>query len=279
MIRRLPRAAAPLRITAALLIAVALLAGGCGRRTAPRPVTAVLPAVEAPRAWQREQRIVVAWGEPAAAPHGAPRGYVVRVASYPPGCAACPPASVAERVLRPGEPGWFRERGRAYFPFAPERQRATWHFRVAARYRDGLGPSADAGTVRGLRSIPGASLEWEPAAPQREGDGAARPAVRLLWPQRREQVVRIVRDGGPPIERERHYRANLYRRRPGEDWPMRPVNDEPLRGTFHVDRLPASLAGAEAVEYTLRRVDRFGGEGPPAPPVRVPLARLSGEAP
>jgi hypothetical protein len=65
------------------------------------------------------------------------------------------------------------------------------------------------------------------------------------------------------------YRANVYRRLVTAPWPFTPLNGSPLTALEYLVQPPAADAkgGPGAAGYTIRLVDEFGNEGPPAPPI------------
>ncbi len=271
------------------VVLILVIVAGCGRRTSPRPLENFLPGVSQLKARQQGERVLISWRGPSAQqsdPFSGLRGYVLHVDEFAfacgPATVRCASAATHEMDLPVGAPALVREAGRTYYYYTPSSNRDAWRFRVSARLGDGVSLEASTGLMRGLNAIPVHTVRWEWAAPPivvEDEAPAPIPAVRLFWEPRRESIVRVMSGGGPPVERERFYRANVYRRRPGQAWPMEPVNKNPVTKPFWIDRVSQAgdeeLPGAPTsiLQYTLRLVDRFGGEGPPAEPIHVTIPR------
>ena len=269
------------------VVLILVIVAGCGRRTSPRPLENFLPGVSRLMARQQGERILISWRGPSAQKSdrfSGLRGYVLHVEEFAfacgPATVRCASAATHEMDLPLGAPGLVWEAGRTYYYYTPSSNRDAWRFRVSARLGDGMSLEASTGLVRGLNAIPVHTVRWEwAAAPIVVEDEAPAPipAVRLFWEPRRESIVRVMSDGGPPVERERFYRANVYRRRSGQAWPMKPINKDPVSKPFWIDRVfkagDEELPGTPMMEleYTLRLVDQFGGEGPSAEPIHVSM--------
>ncbi len=162
-------------------------------------------------------------------------------------------------------PGLERARGRVHYRLAAPPGDGLLRVRVATEFGAGTSAPSEGVVLQPRVDIPRPALAWErlPA-----GGGTA----RLYWRRRREAVVQVIGADGRPRPRERFFRANLYRRAAGEAWPLLPVNGEPITAAQWI--VPPEgrrvSAGGGAVQFTLRWVDRFGAEGPPAEPVTLP---------
>ncbi|MCZ6748189.1 MAG: hypothetical protein O7D96_02770 [SAR324 cluster bacterium] len=262
-------------VLAVLALLAALTAFGCGRSTAPRPASRILPPPAALTAHQRDGDIVVSWRLVqtfAVERFDRLRGFTVFAERLAYDCLHCPPLENWEVDLEPGDPALVVEGARAYHAFRPASPRAAWRFRAVNRFGEGTSARSRTVIVRGLNEIPVPEIDWDWSAAESADRAPARRRVRLFWEPRQEGVVRVIAAGAPPIERVRLYRVNVYRRTPGGIWPFSPLNPEPLARTSWVDAPFKSASSPEAVEYGVRWVDRFGGEGPLSAPARVALA-------
>lgn len=251
-------------------LALALLAGGCGYRTPPRPLSEVIPPTADVRAWQRGDDVVVAWAAPDRARQGrydGVTGYVLVIGIEPLLCPQCPPGEPRTVAVAGDDPALVAQGGTLYYhlPWPADAGR----LRIQVRTRYGLGPSppGKAVVVERAGDIPPPELHW-----RRVGGGGASAPLQFYWEARRERIVQIIGADGRPRERIVHYRANLYRRTPPQPWPPAPLNGRPLTETaWQVASLGASLPPTVPGEdYVLRYVDQFGNEGPPSEPVRIP---------
>ncbi len=273
-----------LRVLAVLLLTAT---AACGRKLPPQPNLGVAP--QEPRAWQREGTAIVTW--PLAAPEtervlGGVKSYLLRIEQVPARCLACAPFRTEELELEPGVGPWRAEGGWAYYTFSLPEQPSLWRFRVATVHERGTTPLSGVALLEAPVEVPAHQLGWEWVPQQEEAEQEKvkqeeveqeeakkrRPArrVRLFWKPRRERIVRTVDRAGGMVEKERFFRANLYRRRPGRPWPMKPLNATPLQARQAIVPLPPERRRDRRVwEFTLRLVDQFGNEGALAPPVRV----------
>ena len=267
----LPAARGRLLLAGLACVLLAVAAGaGCGRKTAPRPMFEVLPTPGGLRAWQREGRALVAWPVPAgntAAAHGGVEGFELLIERLPRDCPSCPPEQAREVELPLASPELRVEGRRAHYGFDLPAGPALWRFRVAVRFDAGTTRPSPMVTLETPATVPAHGLSWGRVP----GRGKMPQAVRLYWRLRRERVVRVITGQGAMVEEERFYRANLYRRKPGQPWPLRPINVQPLETGQQI--LPRPRDGP--AEFTLRLVDQFGNEGPAAPPVLIPPAQAT----
>lgn len=272
-----------------LVVVWAVLAAGCGYKTAPIPQIVDFPPPAGMKVHQQEEGALVSWKAVDSPPQdekGALEGFLLRVDQFPFGCVKCPPVAVERIPLGVGQAGLVVEGGEAYYPYKPQTRRAYWAFRVAARYGRGVSDFTPPVFLKGLNDIPAHQLAaaWESAPPAPGSPRGTTPATgatgqpprganglntpRLVWEPRREQVVKVYHQGQVVMERDRFYRFNLYKRQAGRPWPMVPLNEQPLEVYQWNDYTQTQTV--PAVEYTLRLVDQFGGEGPPAPAVSLP---------
>lgn len=236
-----------------LLLCGAVGLAACGLRTQPQPVVLALPTVETISLRQQDTRLILAWQQPwGNQVHGAPEAYAVSIVRTPLDCPMCKPQSVVERrVAASGEP-WMHE----VLPLDPAP--ALWRARVQAEFPAGMAAPSPVALLEAPVQIPRHALAAEWLGPDRE-------QVRLSWVVRRERDVRFVTAQGAVGTRTLYYRANLYRRDPGGDWPLSPINPQPIAAGSLI--LPAD-AMLRTSEFALRLVDQAGNEGPLSTPRR-----------
>ena len=236
-----------------LLLCCAVGLAACGLRTQPQPVAPVLPTVETISLRQQDTRVILAWRQAAASQtHGPPEAYAVSIVRTPLDCPMCDPLIVVERRIPATGGPWLHE----VVPLA--QVPALWRARVQPVYAAGMAEPSPVALLEAPVRIPRHTLEgtWLGA----EGDG-----LRLSWVVRRERDVRFVAAEGQVGTRTLYYRVNIYRRAPGGEWPLVPVNPEPVAGSSLT--LPAEET-LRAAEFALRLVDQAGNEGPLSPPWR-----------
>ncbi|MCZ6646830.1 MAG: hypothetical protein O7B79_11385 [SAR324 cluster bacterium] len=262
-----PAAPLPWAVWLGVLCGVVAAGGACGRQTPPRPVSEVLPRPEGLVAWQREGRVLVAWPMPSAQTAqrlGGVEGFVLLIERLPRDCPSCTPQEEREVDLPAGKgasPPLRVEEGRAYYQFPLPAGTALWRLRVVTEYGAGGTMPSRAVSLETPAEVPAQALAWENVS----GGKEAPPSLRLFWRPRREGIFRVITKQGAQLEQARYFRANLYRRRPGQPWPSRPLNVQPLETGQQI--LPLPREGA--LEFTLRLVDRFGNEGAASPPVLI----------
>ncbi|MDH4248116.1 MAG: hypothetical protein OEW39_09885 [Deltaproteobacteria bacterium] len=212
--------------------------------------------------------------------------YVLQVERIPPQCLTCEALEskayrldpkratpLASTRLVPG--ALFEAGGVLYFVLPTPGQEQTpglLRIRLAVGYGIGLAPFSNPVLLQPSLKIPPGDLSWETMP----GAGTSASSLRLLWHPPREGTETHLRSGGIALEVERKYRANLYRRKPGEPWPMAPLNSRPLQeGPWMLTRESETPV---ANEYILRYVDAAGAEGLPSAPVQ-PFASVAGDKP
>jgi hypothetical protein len=251
---------------------MALLAAGpaaCGRKMPPQPILRAPPA--AIRAWQREGEALVAWSMPGKGieqRNGGLEGFELLIERLPARCPACPPLAARVASLAVGSAEWQVEGPLGFYRFPLPREPSLWRFRMATVYARGTTANSEVALLEAPADVPVHALAWEWA--DAEGSAAKRNRVRLFWKARRERIVRILSEQGTMIERERFFRANLYRRGGGRPWPLAPLNARPFQARHAVLALEPGEGRAPVWQFTIRLVDEFGNEGPAAPPVTIP---------
>jgi hypothetical protein len=261
-------------LRAAVVIGLAAAAGSCGKRTPPEPLTEAAP-VPSVSARQFGESILIGWNQPSpgrAARFDGLEGFVLTIDELPFDCLSCEPLRMREIRLDRGDASLVREAGRMLYLERPEDPRRNWRIRVAYRFGDGRSLASVPVLVRGLEPIPQAVLRAElgPLPSPAEAPGAGGEA-RLTWEPPMERRVIAMTTGLPPAERILNYRANVYRRVPGEEWPHVPLNAQPVEGTSYVDR-PSRETVTQAqgrFEYAVRWVNQAGGEGRPSEPIEI----------
>lgn len=259
------------------LAAVLALAAGCGLKTAPQPLSTILPSVQGLRAWQQGAGLRLSWPDPggaAARRYGGLEGFEVAIEARPGPCVDCELPDAVTHELAADAPRLERGSGRVFVTFAWPEGMERLQVRLRVEYGAGLAPSTLPVVAERAGRIPGTELGWRWA----DGGGDESPrtgarAVLLYWQQPLEGTERTLGPDGRPHESERRYGANVYRRVAPAPWPPGPLNGEPLRARqWIVPPLQAEFpARATGEEFRVRLVDRFGNEGPASPPVRVPL--------
>lgn len=259
-----------------VLLLALLLAGvaGCGRQGPPQPELSA-PPVQV-RAWQRDGEALVSWRLPDKKQqerHGGLEGFRLLIERLPPRCFHCPPEDERLVRLRVDVPPLQVESRVAFYHFSLPVTPSLWRFRVATVYDDGTTPPSVGVLLEAPAEVPMPVLLWEWAEPPRAPGEARR--LRLHWEAHRERMVRVIGKEQTMVEQERLFRANLYRRREEEPWSLRPFNARPLEARQVVLALaqrepPAEEEEVPDWEFTLRLVDQFGNEGPPAPTVAIP---------
>jgi hypothetical protein len=282
---------------AALLAALGIGLSACGVQTPPRPASSLLPPMENVQARRQPEGALLSWPAPdveLAQRYGGVTGFRLLVEDLPLLCGACPPTERRTVALRAGSEALEAQGGRIFHRMALSDDDALVRIRVVTEYGIGLGRPSRPVTLEALAKVPVEPLHWErvrypPGAEPAGTAPAATPgtsppagaaasaggtqAVRLYWEPRRERVISVIQSDGQATERDEYYRGNLYRRVPPAPWPLAPLNVKPLAVPQLI--LPLFRSGqagrGATAEFTLRLVDHFGNEGPPAPPITVPL--------
>ncbi len=259
------------------LCALGMALGGtvaCGLKTAPRPVSEVLPPTTGVRAWQREESVVVTWQMPDASQQerfGGLLGFELVLQARPRLCLDCPlPAPVRQRLpLR--APGLLRQGAVLFYTVSLAAQTGRVSLQVRTRFGLGLGPPGTLVQVERADEMPVPALSWRWAG---GGEAGIARSVQFSWQTPRERIVQAIGTDGQPHERALYYRVNLYRRVPPESWPALPLNGQPLvEQQWIVPPLQAEFPpDATGEAYVLRFVDQHGNEGAPSPEVLIPLA-------
>ncbi len=267
-------------LPAGSLLLIAVLWASCGLRTAPQPVSRKLPTTLGLAVRQQERHAVVAWRMPAgelAEKFGGLNGFALIIARVPADCRACPPESVGRVALEMDSVALRVEAGRAYYRFPLPPGPTAWRIRVATQFGMGRTVFSRAALLEVISEVPRHGLAWKflYARKGAASSGSREPSgVVLYWLPRRERMVRVITKSGVMVEREKQYRANLYRRSPDQPWPLTPLNPAPLqvRQWKMGGRYVTGRARRESLEFALRLVDQFGNEGPKSPPVTLTLA-------
>ncbi len=265
---------------AALAAGLVLLVAGCGLRTAPQPLSRLIPPPPGLRIWNRDGQVLVAW-QPLS-PRLVARwegvvAYRLSVARLPLGCAECNPLDQHELALPPDSPELIQDPGATVYRFTPSGPPATWRVRVSVKFSGGFSTDSPPVFLDAVGTIPSQELLWERVGPQTLGaDG--NPAIRLYWRARRERIVHVVTATGGQLDQDLMYHVNLYRRVPPAAWPELPFNPKPLTGLFWMGPEPSSFSypAARSVEYRLRLVDQLGNEGPASESVSIPIVKGPG---
>jgi hypothetical protein len=184
-------------------------------------------------------------------------------------CTDCRLRSDRRIVLSSKSPDLTVENQTVYYQWKPDGPPVQWLIQVQTHFQFGdsrVGPPL---TVEGANDTPAHTFSYEIVRSSGQ--------VRLYWQARQELIVHVMTSGGGYFDRPVFYRANVYRRFPPAPWPFTPLNGAPLDAVDYLVQPPASRAkgGPDQVEYTIRLVDRFGNEGPAAPPVK--FASVPGE--
>jgi hypothetical protein len=247
----------------------ALLAPGCGKSTAPEPVSRAAPAPENVTAVQQGDEILVSWPLPSQEKLdglGGLTGFILSIDDLRYDCLSCEPLQVREKVLDRKDPRIDLEGNRAFYVDKPVEARRVWRVRVAYRFGAGRSLPSRPQLVRGLVPIPKPLFRAElserlPSAAEAPGTGAE---VSLIWEPLLERKMLVMAPGIPPAERSLNYRVNAYRRVQGQPWPRFPVNHEPVPGPFWRDRISREAVNQAAgrFEYALRWLSESGAEGP-----------------
>jgi hypothetical protein len=249
-------------------MAVGML-GACGFRNDPIPATTVIPPTDDQRARYREDRILISWRQPQPGLvrlRGAVQSYEVVVRHMPLACTVCRPETGRRIVLASNGPDLTVENQTVYYPWKPDGPPMQWLLQVQTHFQFGDSAMGAPLIVEGVNDTPVHPFSSEVLRGSRQ--------VRLFWQPRQELLVHVVTSGGGYYDRPVYYRANVYRRFPPAPWPFTPLNGAPLDAVEFLVQPPASKSkgGPDQVEYTLRLVDHFGNEGPPAPPVQFESA-------
>ncbi|MBI4081995.1 MAG: hypothetical protein HY423_05230 [Candidatus Lambdaproteobacteria bacterium] len=264
-----PRRAAFVALIAVLPAALGL--PGCGLKTTPKPATLVLPPTEGVTLRQQDREVLLAWRVPTSSSEarwGGLRGYIVRMERRRLYCPLCDPIATRTWRYARDDRALTEEAGLAYVRYAAGAPREMLRFQVSTLFGAGTGAPSQGVALESVADVPAHTLRWQWLSPGSAGSRVA----RLYWEPRREQIYRILSAEGRLVERERFYRANLYRRVPRSAWPMAPLNPAPLE----LLQFQATLGGAGApalVEFALRLVDQHGNEGPLSLPVTIGLER------
>jgi hypothetical protein len=243
--------------------------GACGFRNDPVPVSTAIPPTEDQRARLREDRILISWRLPQQGlvrQRGAVRSYEAIVRHVPLACMDCRPEFDRRIVLTGTSPDLTVENQTLYYLWKPEGAPVQWLIQMQTHFQFGDSRVGSPVIVEGANDTPAHALSSEPVQGSRQ--------VRLYWKPRQERLVHVVTSGGGHFERPVFYRANVYRRFPPAPWPFTPLNGAPLDAVEYLVQPPVSRSkgGPDRVEYTIRLVDRFGNEGPAAPPVEFESA-------
>lgn len=258
-------------------LGLSLVLAGCGRQTAPKPLSSVLPPVQGVTVRHRVEGILISWvgiKDPDVATTGRNKGgnrkrlrsYRVKVEEISPGCGACPALSTDISELRVLNPALRQESGRLHVLLPPGKPGETLRLRVAGLYQRDWGPYSAAVLVHPRGDIPAADLRLETLA----------ESLRFYWPAVREGTERVLGKSGEPEQRPVDYLGNLYAVEADGNTRLVPLNGVPITGSQWA--VPALVLFAKApreITVVLRLMDRQGGEGPPSKPVNVvnPLKR------
>ncbi|MDH4122181.1 MAG: hypothetical protein OEV94_10790 [Deltaproteobacteria bacterium] len=258
-----------------------LVPAGCGYKTPPHPDLRRIPPLTGVRIQQREDYALISWIRPSAdlrGQWGEVMGYWLRIDVYPVDCETCSP-NTEQAFLPEGSDQVQAEFDRLFTLYRMRPTPGKWEFQISVRYSSGISdPSAKLPLGR-LNQIPAHSVSWAWESPSngssRESTG--RRNLLLSWQPRREQVLRSYHPAETRETQVRYFRANLYRRIEGNPWPLAPLNPKPLDIYHWTDAIPTPdpTKPSPRVEYALRLVDQFGGEGPLSPVVQVQPAEAA----
>lgn len=260
---------APLLIFSFLFVAVFF--SGCGFKTPPRPVQSELPTVKGLSIWKREAKAVVRWQKPTKSkPLKGLEGYRIVLERTRLGCQLCPAESSEEKTLELDDSTLVVEKGLVYYLFNLSSTPAVWRVRVAPIFGRGRGPFSKSVFLEGLASVPPHNLGWKLEPPSGQGKQKRTRFARLFWVARRERILHVFKENQGFTPREEFYRANLYRKKQGQSWPLTPFNPEPLEVRQWVVPIPTGKTETPRV-YALRLVDASGNESALSPPVEISL--------
>ncbi len=185
-------------------------------------------------------------------------------------CEGCPALPREEVEVTADDAALVREGARVYLRLPWPAEAARLRVRVVTAFASGANAPGTPVVLERAGRIPTPRLEWRWATA--EGVGRAR-TVQLHWEPPLERIVQVVQPSGRPEPLEEFHRANLYRRVSGAAWPQAPLNGSPITARqYIVPPLQAGFPpGTTHEEFALRYVDRFGNEGAPSAPVRIPI--------
>jgi hypothetical protein len=254
------------------VLPTALGLAGCGLKNPPKPSSSVLPPTEGVILRQQDREVLLSWQVPTSAAEerwGGLRGYIVLMERRRLYCPLCDPIETRRWRYSRDDRGLIEEGGVVYVRYAAGAPRELLRFQVSTQFDAGTGAPSPAVALESAADVPTHALNWFWLAPDDQGNLAA----RLFWEPRREQIYQILSKEGRLVERERYYRANLYRRSPRSAWPMTPLNSAPLEEVQY--KVTLGLVGVPVLaEFALRLVDQHGNEGPLSVPVTIALGRF-----
>jgi hypothetical protein len=259
-------------------MAALVLAAGCGLKRPPKPVSAIAPVPSGFQVRQFGDDVMVSWRVPAKGARSRfddLRAHLLWIEELAPGCPSCPPADSHAYEFDAEDTMLRIEGGRAYHVFRPGRRESGWRARAAFLFGDGESRATAPATMPGLSPIPQPAIRWEWAVRPEAAPPEGAPVIRLRWPIVPERSVHVVESGSPPSERVLAYRANIYRRAEGGEWPLAPLNSAPVEADYWDGSLPRSALepGSGRLEYAVRWVDSLGGEGVLSEPVTIVLSQ------
>ena len=188
---------------------------------------------------------------------------------FPPGCPHCAPLKTMEWDIAPDDEKLRLEGLRAYYDFEIPPSPSLWRVQLVSRYSGGAKLASPVVELRAPANVPIHKIKsaWE------KGDeNAPYHTLRLFWEKRRERVVRVISAKSGQVERELHFRVNLYFRVDSAPWPLIPINTTPLEQSQWMVQpgktFPVFPPG-KVLQFSLRLVDQFGNQGPMAEPISV----------
>ena len=260
-----------------------ILMTACGRRTPPHPVKPV-PTFARLEAIQRGEQVRLSWKMQKAVPEETGlQQFLIEEMELDPQCISCQPELVRTQSLPFPSHHFVVERQRVYFRSSLQKELKIHIFTVTHQNLEGEDLSEPQAIhfsqYVDFPSLPVLLWSWLPTdsfpilqhlSDQLPSNLEGIQLLRFAWQPLQEKIEFYFPNQKSVAQRPVFYRVNLYQTLPGQSWPERPINVNPVAEPFYIG---FQMKTKHDFLYQMRLVDSRGNESRPSITYSIPSSR------